>query len=69
MPSRCDQALFEAFLDRPVEIEGETVAGKWLWRDAADGRLVVYCHALSGAISLAYLDEVRQLVQGHLSAI
>jgi hypothetical protein len=64
-----DKRLFEAFLGRPVEIEGETVAGKWLWHDSADGRLVIYCHALSGAISRAYLDEVRQLVQEHLSAI
>jgi hypothetical protein len=63
-----DKRLFEAFLGRPVEIQGETVAGKWLWHDAADGRLVIYCHALSGAISRASLDEVRQLVQGCLSA-
>jgi hypothetical protein len=63
-----DKHLFEAFLGRPVEIEGETVTGKWLWHDAADGRLVVYCHALSGAISSDYLDEVRRLVQGGLSA-
>src|ERR1035437_8008156 len=53
-----DKRLFEAFLGRTVEIEGETVAGKWLWHDAADGRLVIYSHALSGAISRAYLDEV-----------
>jgi hypothetical protein len=51
-----DKRLYEAFLGRPVKIEGETVAGKWLWHDSADGRLVVYCHALSGAISRAYLD-------------
>ena len=63
-----DKRLFEAFLGRPVEIEGEKVAGKWLWHDAADGRLVVYCHALSGAISSDYLDEVRRLVQAGLPA-
>jgi len=63
-----DKRLFEAFLGRPVKIEGETIAGKWHWHDSADGRLVVYCHALSGAISRAHLVEVRRLVQGCLSA-
>jgi hypothetical protein len=63
-----DKRLFEAFLGRAVKIEGETVAGKWLWHDAADGRLVIYCHALCGAISRAYLDELRGLLQGCLSA-
>ncbi len=63
-----DKRLFEAFLGRPVAIEGETFAGRWLWHDVADGRLVVYCHALSGAISSDYLDEVRRLVQVGLSA-
>jgi hypothetical protein len=63
-----DKRLFEAFPGRPVEIKGETVAGKWLWNDSADGRPVIYCHALSGAVSRAYLDEVRRLVQGQLAA-
>ena len=51
-----------------MEIDRETVAGKRLWHDAADGRLIVYMHALSGAISRAYLGKVRRLVQGCLSA-
>jgi hypothetical protein len=63
-----DKRLFEAFLGRLVEIKGETVAGEWLWHDSADGRLVIYCHALSGKVSRAYLGEVRRLVQDCLSA-
>ncbi|MGC2191595.1 MAG: hypothetical protein WA751_04610 [Candidatus Dormiibacterota bacterium] len=59
-----DKRLFEAFLGRPVEIEGETVAGKWLWHDSADGRLVVYMDAPSGSVSHAYLEGLRELAQG-----
>jgi hypothetical protein len=63
-----DQRLVEAFLGRPVHVTSEPVPGGWLWHDSADGRLVVYMDAPSGSVSHAYLEGVRELVQGHLSA-
>lgn len=63
-----DQRLFEAFLGRPVVVDSEPVPGGWLWHDSADGPLVVYMDAPSGSVSHAYLDGVRELVQGFLSA-
>lgn len=63
-----DQRLFEAFLGGPVQVHSEGVPGGSLWHDSADGRLVVYMDAPSGSVSHAYLDGVRRIVQGRLSA-